>query len=76
MVGKLHALGRFNFGKGIRYPLFGRFPGPLGRFGSEQKNLPLTELDPRILQPVAIRYTDHAMRAQAVMMNIPERVVV
>jgi hypothetical protein len=74
--GKRQALGRFSFGKIIRYPLFGRFAGPLGRFGSEQKILPLTELDPRILQPVAIRYTDHAIRAQAVMMNIPECVVV
>jgi hypothetical protein len=32
--------------------------------------LPLPGLYPRTLQPVAIRYTDHAIRAQAVMMNI------
>jgi len=68
--GKGHTLGRFNFGKGSQYLLYGRFGGHLGRSGREQKILPLMGLDPRILQPVAILYTDHAIRAQAVMMNI------
>jgi hypothetical protein len=68
--GKGHALFRFSSGKGIQYPLFGRFGGPLERSGRGQKVLPLPALDPRTFQPVAIRYTDHAIRVQAVMMNI------
>jgi hypothetical protein len=68
--GKRHDLSRFSSGKGIQYPLFGRFGGPLGRSGRGQKILPLPGLDPQTLQPVAIRCTDHAIRAQAVIMNI------
>jgi len=35
-----------------------------------QKTLPLFRLHPRTLQLIAVRYTDHAIRAQTVMMNI------
>jgi len=68
--GKRHDLRPFSSGKGTRYPSFGRSSGPLGRSGRGQKILHLPGLDPRTPQAVAIRYTDHAIRAQAVMMNI------
>jgi len=42
----------------------------MGRSGRGQKILPLLGLDPRTLQLIATRNTDHAIRAQAVMLNI------
>ena len=70
MDGKRYDLGRFSSEKVIVYPLFGGFGGPLGRSGRGQKILPIARLDPRTLQPVAIRYIDHTIRTHAVMMNI------
>jgi hypothetical protein len=70
MGGKRYDLGRFSNGKGIRYALFRGFGGSMGRSGRGQKILPLLGLDPRNFQLIAIRYTDHAILAPAVMMNI------
>jgi len=68
--GKRYDLGHFSSGKSIQYPFFGGVGGPLGRSGRGQKILPLPKLDHLTLQPLAVRYTDHAIRAPAVLMNI------
>ena len=45
-----------------RYPLYRRLGGPKGRSGQVRKISPPPGFDPRIVQPVANRYTDYATR--------------
>ena len=45
-----------------RYPLYRRLGGPQGRSGQVRKISPQPRFDPRIVQPVASRYTDYATR--------------
>jgi hypothetical protein len=44
--------------------LYRRLVGPQGRSGQVRKILPPLGFDPRTIQPVTIRYTDWAIRAQ------------
>ena len=55
--GQRHALAALPPGMS-RYPLYRRLGGPQGRYGQVRKISPPPELDPRTVQPVAIRYTD------------------
>jgi len=41
-----------------RYPLYRRLGGPQSRSGQMRKISPPSGFDPRIIQPVASRYTD------------------
>ena len=41
-----------------RYPLYRRLGGSQGRSGRARKIFPLRGFDPRIVQPIASRYTD------------------
>jgi hypothetical protein len=50
--------GRFTPGKETRYPLHERLCGPQVRSGRVWKILILPGLDPRLVQPVASRYTE------------------
>jgi hypothetical protein len=43
-----------------RYPLYRRLGGPQGRSGRVRKISPSPAFDPRIVQPVASRYTDYS----------------
>ena len=43
-----------------RYTLYRRLGGPQGRSGQVRKILSPPGFDPRTVQPVASRYTDHA----------------
>ena len=45
-----------------RYPLYRRLSGPQGRSGHVRKISPPTGFDPRMVQPVASRYTNYATR--------------
>ena len=45
-----------------RYPLYRRLGEPQGRSGQVRKISPPPGFDPRIVQPVASRYTDYATR--------------
>jgi len=45
-----------------RYPLYRRLGGPQGRSGQVRKILPVPELVPRTVQPIASRYTYYATR--------------
>ena len=45
-----------------RYPFYRRLCGPQGRSGQVRKISPTPVLDPRIVQPVASRFTDWANR--------------
>ena len=45
-----------------RYPLYRSLGGLQGRSGQVRKNSPPPGFDPRTVQPVASRYTDHAAR--------------
>ena len=56
------ALAALPLGK-TRYPLYRRLGGPQGRSGWVRKISPPSGLDPRIVQPVASRYTDCAIPA-------------
>ena len=58
--------GRFLPPAKTRYPLYGRLGGPQGRSGQVRKILPPPVFDPRIVQPVASRYTDYATRPTTV----------
>ena len=50
--------GRFTPGIETRYPLYRRLGGPQGRSGRLRKISPPPGFDPRIVQPMADRYTD------------------
>jgi hypothetical protein len=52
--GQRHGPAALTPGK-TRYPLYKRLGGPQGRAG---QSFPPPEFDPRIVQPVANRYTD------------------
>jgi len=43
--------------------LYRRLVGPQGRYGQVRKISPPPGLDPRTVQPVAVRYTDYAVPA-------------
>jgi hypothetical protein len=58
--GQRHAPAALPPGK-TRYPLNRRLGGPQGRSGRVRKISPLTGFDPRTVQPVAGRYTDHVI---------------
>jgi hypothetical protein len=60
--GQRHAAAASPPGK-TRYPLYRRLGGPQGRSGRVRKISPPPGLDPRTVQPVAIRYTDCAKPA-------------
>ena len=45
-----------------RYPLYRRLGGPQGQSGQVRKISPPPGFDPRPVQPIASRYTDHATR--------------
>jgi len=55
--GQRHAPAALAPGK-TRYPLFRRLGGPQGRSGRMRKISPQPGFHPRIVQPVASRYTD------------------
>jgi len=50
-------------GRETRYTLYTRLEGPQGRSGREQKTSPSSGFEPRIVRPVASRYTDWAISA-------------
>ena len=54
--------GRFLYPGKTRYALYRRLGGPQGRSGQVRKISPQTGFDPRIVQPVASRYTAYATR--------------
>ena len=54
--------GRFLLPGKTRYPLYRRLGAPQGRSGQVRKISPPPGFDPRIVQPVASRYTDWATR--------------
>ena len=56
-------LDRFTPGQENRYPLYRRPSGLQGRSGRMRKISPTPEFDPRTAEPVASRYTDHAISA-------------
>jgi len=60
--GQCQALATLHKGK-TQYPSYGRTGGPKGRSGRVQKVSPQPGFDPQIVQPVASRYTDHAIPA-------------
>ena len=62
MGGQRHALAVLPPGK-TRYPLYGMLGGLQGRSGRVRKIGPPPGLDPRIVQQVAIHYTDWAIPA-------------
>jgi len=57
---KRHAPATLPPGK-TRYPLYRRLGGPQGQSGQVRKISPTSGFDPRIVQPVASRYTDWAI---------------
>jgi hypothetical protein len=63
--GQRHALSALTPGKAL-YPLYRRLGGPQGRSGLVRKISPPPGFDPRIVQPVASRYTDWTIRAPQV----------
>ena len=54
--------GRFLLPTKTRYPFYRRLGGPRGRSGEVRKISPPPGFDPRIVEPVASRYTDWATR--------------
>jgi hypothetical protein len=46
-----------------RYPLYRSLGGPQGRSGQVRKISPVPRFDPRIVQPVANRFTDYTTRS-------------
>ena len=60
--GSASRLGRSLPSGNTRCPLYRRLGGPQGRSGQVQKSSPPPGFDPRIVQPVASRYTDNATR--------------
>ena len=60
--GQHHAPTALHPGK-TRYPLYRRLGGPQGRSGRMRKISPPPGFDPRIVQPVASRYTDRGIPA-------------
>jgi hypothetical protein len=52
-----------------RYPLYRRLGGPQGRSGRVRKISPPPGFDPRIVQPVASRYTDWATQPTKIGLN-------
>ena len=60
--GQHHALAALPPGK-TRYPLYRRLGGPQDRSGRVRKISPPPGFDPRIVHPVARRYTDWAIPA-------------
>ena len=60
--GQRHATAVLPRGK-TRYPLYGRLGGPQGRSGQVRKISSPPGFDPRIVQPVASRYTEWAIAA-------------
>ena len=69
MGGQRHASAALPPGM-TRYPLYRRLGGPEGRSGLVRKISPLPGFDPRNVQPVASRYTDYAVPADAVSLSI------
>jgi hypothetical protein len=55
--------GRFTSEKETRYPLYRQMGGPRGRSGRVREISPRPKFEPRIVQPVASRYTDWAILA-------------
>ena len=53
-----------------RYPLYRRLGVPQGRYGRVRKISPSPGFDPRMVQPVASRYTDWAIAAPKVSSNV------
>jgi len=60
--GQRHTPAASPLGK-TRYTLYRRLGGPQGRSGQGRKISPPTGFDPRIVQPIASRYTDWAIPA-------------
>ena len=60
--GQRHAPAALPPGK-TRYPVCRRLGGPQGQSGEVQKILPPPGFNPRMIQPVASRYTDYAIPA-------------
>ena len=50
--------GCYTPGKETRYPLYRRLGGPQGQSGRVWKTSPIPAFDPRVVQPVASRYTE------------------
>ena len=50
-----------------RYPLYRRLGGPQGRSGRGRKISPPPGFDPRIVQPIASRYTNYAIPAPIIL---------
>ena len=63
--GQRHAPAALPPGK-TRYPLYRRLGGPQSRSRQVRKTWPPQEVDPRIVQPVASRYTNYAARIHRV----------
>ena len=70
--GQRHTLAALPPGK-TRYPLYRRLGGSQGRAGRVRKISPPQGLDPRIVQPVASRYTDWAIPAHAFVDTVLKR---
>jgi hypothetical protein len=62
--GQRHAPAALPPGK-TRYPLYSRLGGPQGRSGHVRKISPPPGFDPRIVHPVASRYTDYSIPAHS-----------
>jgi len=58
--GQRHAPAALPPGKRTRYSLYSRLRGPKGRSGWVRKISSPPGFDPRTVQPVDSRYTDHA----------------
>ena len=67
--GQHHAPAALPPGK-TRYPLYRSLGGPQARSGRVRKISPPPGFDPRIVQPVASRYTDWVIAAAVVNLNI------
>ena len=69
MGGQRHAPAALPPGKS-RYPLYRRLGGPQGRSGRVRKISPPPGIDPRTVQPVASRYTDWAIQAPILTVDV------
>jgi hypothetical protein len=61
--------GRFTPWKETRYPFYRRMGGPQDRCGRVRKMSPPSAFDPRIVQPLANRYTDCAITAHSTLVH-------
>ena len=70
--GQSHGPAALPAGK-TRYPLYRELGGPQGRSGRVRKISPPPGFDPRIVQPVASRYTDYAIPVPVLFGNYGNR---